>query len=194
MRITRLTVLLLILVAAPHCFAQSKSAAQRTWLPFFKAFHRAVAKRERETLRKMLPPDFLWSSGHHRRVSEDAAFDYWDERSGRGWKAFNRILSQGTVTMARWWNNGNPPERPSRVAPAGANRRSNIDRDRITGTPSLNFELMVVGIASYLRNAAINASPLSNTRWERTRRERASLLSWVGDPLKRNRELEETCR
>jgi hypothetical protein len=64
----------------------------------------------------------------------------------------------------------------------------------LPGTPSLNFELMVVGIASYLRNAAINASPLSNTRWERTRRERASLLSWLGDPLKRNRELEETCR
>ena len=117
MKITRFTLLLLILVAPSNCFAQRESAAQQSWMPFFKTFRQAVARRDRATLRKMLPPDFHWSSGHHRRVSEEAVFGYWDQRNGSGWKAFNRILSQGTVVMARWWNNGQPPERPSRVAP-----------------------------------------------------------------------------
>jgi len=131
MKITRFTVLLLIVVAPANCIAQSKRAAQRAWAPFFKTFRQAVAQRDRETLRNMLPPDSRWSSGHHRRMSQETFFDYWDERNGRGWRAFNRILSQGALPMARWWNNGKLPKRSSRVALAAANQRSNIDRDRI---------------------------------------------------------------
>jgi hypothetical protein len=80
----------------------------------------------------MLPADFHFSSGHHKRNSSDAFFDYWDEQNGRGWKAFKAVLARGTLPMALWWNNGKPPERPSRVAPPAANRRSNIDRNNVS--------------------------------------------------------------
>jgi len=131
MRISRLALLFLIL-AMPAYPAQGNPAAQRAWRAFFKAFRNAVEKRDREALRKMLPPDFHFSSGHHRRQLSDAVFEYWDEQNGRGWVAFKRALALGTVPMARWWNNGEKPKRSSRVAPPSVNRRINIDRDRIT--------------------------------------------------------------
>lgn len=131
MKFARFTFFFLLLLAPPYCLAQGNRAAERAWKPFFKAFRLAVEKRDRETLRKMLLPDFHFSSGHHRRQSTDAAFKYWDEQNGRGWKAFKKILSQGTVPMARWWNNGKKLERPSRVAPPAVNRRTNIDHERV---------------------------------------------------------------
>jgi hypothetical protein len=91
----------------------------------------AVKKRDRAALRKMLAPDLLFTLGHHRSDRLDEAFKFWDAHNGRGWKAFNRILAQGAVPQARWWNNGENPKRPSRVAPAAANGRINIDRGRI---------------------------------------------------------------
>ena len=130
MKIRWLTFLFLVLFAPLDCLASKRSVeAQRAWKPFFTTFRRAVEKRDRETLRKMLPPDFHFSSGHHKRLSSDAVFEYWDKQNGRGWVAFKRILALGTVPMARWWHEGKEPKRPSRVAPPAANRRSNIDSD-----------------------------------------------------------------
>lgn len=130
--IWRLTFLILFLLAPSYCLAQDSTAARRSWQPFFKQFRRAVERRDRETLRGMLSPDFHYSSGHHRRQLNDAVFEYWDEQNGRGWKAFKKILALGTVPMARWWNNGNQPGRPSRVTPPAANRRINIKSDQIS--------------------------------------------------------------
>jgi hypothetical protein len=79
----------------------------------------------------MLALDLLYSPGHHRADRQDDAFKFWDADNGRGWKAFDRILSQGTVPLSPWWNKGHKPSRPSRVAPAAANRRLNIDHSRI---------------------------------------------------------------
>src|SRR5260370_18945704 len=117
MKSTRLALLFLILIAPPSALAQGSAAAQLAWQPFFKAFRHAVERRDREALRKMLPADFHFSSGHHRRQSSDAVFEYWDEQNGRGWTAFKRTLALGTIPMARWWNNGRKPVPPSRVAP-----------------------------------------------------------------------------
>jgi hypothetical protein len=109
--------------------ATLNSAANRAWPAFFSRFRSAIHKRDRKALRQMLSPDLHYSSGHHPTNNLDEAFKYWDESDG--WRGFDRILSQGTVPLGRWWNNGSLPERPSRVAPAAANRRINIDRERI---------------------------------------------------------------
>jgi len=130
--------ILISMLAAPQATSgmrqptPAKSVADRAWPAFFGAFRSAVRARDRENLRKMLAADLLFSLGHHRADHLEEAFKYWDSNNGRGWKAFNRILSQGAAPQALWWNNGAKPIRPSRVAPAAANLRSNIDRDRIT--------------------------------------------------------------
>ena len=111
--------------------SQVIAVAERAWPSFFAAFRVAVKKRDRAALRKMLASDLLYRLGHHRGDHLDEAFKFWDADNGGGWKAFNRILSQGAVLQSRWWHNGENPKRPSRVAPAAANKRINIDRGRI---------------------------------------------------------------
>ena len=115
--------------------ARVEASAEKAWPSFFAAFRAAVKNRDRAALREMMVPGFLYSLGGGADCcdgdSRDEAFKFWDADNGRGWKAFNRTLAQGAVPQARWWNNGNHPERPSRVAPAAANRRVNIDRGRI---------------------------------------------------------------
>jgi hypothetical protein len=111
--------------------ARLSAAAEKSWPAFFATFRLAVRKRDRIALRKMLAPDLLFSLGHHGSDHLDEAFKFWDADNGRGWKAFNRILAKGAVPKARWWHNGEKPERPSRIAPAAANLRVNVDRGRI---------------------------------------------------------------
>ncbi len=141
MRYAKIFILMLALLLPQATYAQTRKpktsvsqiniAADRAWWPFFAKFRFAVNRRDREALKKMMIPSFHYSSGHHGADFRDSAFRYWDGQNGRGWKAFRKILSQGTVPMARWWNNGNDPDRPSRVAPAAANRRVNINRGHI---------------------------------------------------------------
>lgn len=119
---------------APRGVSQKRSTineANKAWPAFFKKFRLAVRAKNRTTLRPMLAPGLLFSLGHHSSDRRDDAFKFWDEDGGKGWKAFNRILNQGTVPLAPWWNNGHKPSRPSRVAPAAANRRNRIDRERV---------------------------------------------------------------
>jgi hypothetical protein len=110
---------------------QINAVAKQAWQPFFVAFRAAVKRRDRVALRKMIAPDLLYTLGGHRSDHLDEAFKFWDNFNGRGWKAFDRILAQRTASQARWWNNGENPKRSSRVAPAAANQRINIDRGRI---------------------------------------------------------------
>jgi len=105
--------------------------ADKAWPEFLTKFRSAVRARDRITLRSMLAPDLLFSLGHHKSDHLDDAFKFRDADNGRGWNSFNRILNQGTAPMAPWWNNGRKPSRPSRVSPAAANLRVNIDRQRI---------------------------------------------------------------
>lgn len=120
--------------------AQVKMAAEKAWPSFFAAFRAAVRKRDRIALKKMLASDLLFSLGNHRSDHLDEAFAFWDENNGRGWKAFNRILTQGIAPQALWWNNGEKPKRPSRVAPSTANRRDNINRGRISWYAIFKFQ------------------------------------------------------
>jgi hypothetical protein len=108
-----------------------KSASEKAWPSFFASFRSAVRAKDRKRLRNMLAPDLLFSLGHHRSDHLEEVFKFWDADNGRGWKEFNRILAQGTVPQAAWWNNGSQPARPTRVAPAVANHRINIDRESI---------------------------------------------------------------
>ena len=127
--------LLAALILHQPTYGQHRAAkvnvAARSWPSYFFELRAAVRRRDRDSLRKMLARDLLFSLGHHRSDHLEEAFKYWDANGGRGWKAFNRILNQGSAPQARWWNNGAAPARPSRVAPAAANRRVNIDRERI---------------------------------------------------------------
>ncbi len=111
------------------------AAAECAWKPFFSKFRIAVRKRDRETLKKMMVPGFLYSLGGGADCCDgdnrDEAFQFWDNPNVRGWEAFDRILSEGAVPQAAWWSNGEKKARPSRVAPAAANIRRNIKRDRI---------------------------------------------------------------
>lgn len=109
--------------------ARVEASAERVWPSFFAAFRDAVKKRDRAALQEMMTPDFLYSLGGGGTREE--AFEFWEADNGRGWKAFNRTLAQGAVPQARWWHNGQHPERPARVAPAAANRRANINRGHV---------------------------------------------------------------
>lgn len=113
--------------------AQLEASAERAWPSFFTAFRAAVRGRDRAALKGMMAPDFLFSLGGGDSFGDmrDQAFAFWDAHDGRGWKSLDRTLARGAVPQARWWNHGGLPERPGRVAPAAANRRGNVDRERV---------------------------------------------------------------
>ena len=134
MRVLAIVIIVSVLAVPSFTAGQPKSVskvADKAWPAFFASFRAAVRKRDRKSLRSMLAPDLLFSLGHHRGDHLEEAFEFWDAGNARGWKAFDRILKQGTAPEAAWWNNGAEANRPSRVAPAAANQRSNIDRGRI---------------------------------------------------------------
>ncbi len=126
MKLSRILIVL-ILIVAPNTFAaNNKLAAERAWKPFFTAFRAAVRKRDRVALRKMMSSDFFSSPGNDAGI--DAAFQYWDDPHIRGWQAFNRVLNEGTVPIAAWWDHGTKRKYITRIAPPAANVRRNIDR------------------------------------------------------------------
>ncbi|HVS80353.1 MAG TPA: hypothetical protein VHE60_01305 [Pyrinomonadaceae bacterium] len=126
MKLSRILIVLILLVAPNTFAANNKLAAERAWKPFFTAFRAAVRKRDRVALRKMMSSDFFSSPGNGEGI--DAAFQYWDDPKIRGWHAFNRVLNLGTVPMAAWWNHGAKRKYITRIAPPAANVRRNIDR------------------------------------------------------------------
>jgi hypothetical protein len=132
MKASRITVLLLILLAPHIVTAQKDDAAERAWEPFFNSFRAAVKSRDRKALKKMMTRDFYFSAGggddDHDGDTRDEAFEFWDDKHVRGWEALDRILAQGTVPMASWWDGGRKRKFASRVAPPAANVRRNMKR------------------------------------------------------------------
>ena len=95
-------------------------------------------KRDRVALREMMAPDFFYTIGHHASDQRDAAFGYWDERKGSGWKAFSRVLGKGAVrTIDKGLSNTGELDGPMRVAPPAAGKRSSFRRNLVDWVCSL---------------------------------------------------------
>jgi hypothetical protein len=129
MKLSRITILVLVMLAPRATAAQKDYAAERAWKPFFAAFRVAIKKRDRVALRKMMSSDFFSSGGND--AGRQAAFQFWDDPNVRGWEAFDKVLAQGTVPMAAWWDTGGRRKYFSRVAPPAANIRRNMTRAAI---------------------------------------------------------------
>jgi hypothetical protein len=125
MKLSGILVSLVLLFASNTLAADKRLAAERAWKPFFTTFRSAVKKRDRVALRKMMSADFFSSGGNDS--GPEAAFKFWDDSHVRGWKAFNKVLNQGTVPMAAWWDSGRKRKYISRVCPPAANLRKNIE-------------------------------------------------------------------
>ena len=134
MRASLIIVLMLALLVPPATQAQGGVSAEREWRTFFSAFRAAVKKRDREVLKKMLARDIFFSGGGDDNGdgdTRDEAFQLWDDPHVRGWEAFDKILSQGTVPKAAWWDGGRRRRHVSRVSPPAANIRRNVRREAI---------------------------------------------------------------
>ena len=132
----RLSLTLLLILFVPEALtAQSRVAAERAWRPFLAEFRAAVERRDREALKKLMVPDFYTSGGvgddNRDGDSRDETFEFWGEPGVRGWEAFGRILSQGSVPTAAWRDAGGKRKYVSRIAPPAANVRRNIERESI---------------------------------------------------------------
>jgi hypothetical protein len=126
MKLSRISILILVLFTPHTAFFQKKDAAEGAWKPFFAAFRVAVRKRDRVALREMMSSDFFSSGGND--AGQEAAFQFWDDPSVRGWEALDKVLAQSTVPMAAWWDAGGRRKYISRVAPPAANIRMNMTR------------------------------------------------------------------
>ena len=133
----RLSFILLLIFAAPALPADAatkrKAEADRAWPSFYASFRNAVRRRDRKALRRMLASDIDYSDGagdeNHDGDHRDDAFRDWDERRGRGWKAFEKLLRGGAVPGKGWMGSHNGT--PQRVAPPAINKRVNVVRGRI---------------------------------------------------------------
>jgi hypothetical protein len=132
--------------------AQVKEAAEKAWKPFFIAFREAVKKRDRDALKKMMPPYFTYYMGGRPPDSandaRDQAFNYWDKTSVLGWSAFDRALSRGTapatadLTFSSYGviiTTTSIIPMPTRVAPAAALNESELQSGRIGWWASFEF-------------------------------------------------------
>jgi hypothetical protein len=91
MNLSRIILISLLLFIPQTICAQTNLSAERAWKPFFVAFRAAVKKRDREALRKMMPPDFFSSGGND--AGAEAAFQFWDDPNVRGWEDFTKSSS-----------------------------------------------------------------------------------------------------
>jgi hypothetical protein len=126
----------LLLVLTPQARVSRETvAAKRAWPSFIAEFHRAVKKRDRVSLKKMMLPDFDFSEaggdGDGDGDTRDEAFQFWDETETGAWDAFDKILSRGAVPMSSWWDGGRKRETPGRVSPPATNKRRNITSGHI---------------------------------------------------------------
>jgi hypothetical protein len=127
-RVSVIAVALSLLLLVPGAAAAKKRAdAAREWRPFIAAFRAAVKRRDRESLKRMMSPDFFTTGGGvEGEESRDGAFAFWEGPEVRGWEALERTLAAGTVhyTYMR-----DVRDRTSkRVAPPAANVRREIVR------------------------------------------------------------------
>jgi hypothetical protein len=141
----RLSLILCLLFATPAPRANAaptgaaadratQTAARRAWPSFRASLRDALRRRDREALRRLLASDINYSDGGGDANGDgderDDAFAHWDERGGRGWKAFERLLLGGAVP-----GEGRLASRdgaPQLVAPPAINKRVNVVRGRIS--------------------------------------------------------------
>jgi hypothetical protein len=135
MKAARIIALAIALLVPQLAAAQTNAVAKRAWRPFLSAFRGAIKRRDREALKKMMVREFHFSGGggddNHDGDSRDEAFQFWDEPYTQGWKAFDKVLTRGSVPMAAWWDDGRKRKYISRVTPPAANVRRNIEREAI---------------------------------------------------------------
>lgn len=128
MKLSRVLILIVALLSAHVCVAQTRSRADRAWKPFFAAFRAAVKTRDRQALSKMMTRDFYYlSSGGDENGDQDTrdeAFEYWEATGIGALDALEKILAQGTVVNTAMREPGN--RRLSRIAPRIANNRRAI--------------------------------------------------------------------
>ncbi|MGI9068106.1 MAG: hypothetical protein ACR2HX_17100 [Pyrinomonadaceae bacterium] len=128
MKLSKLSILVLILLVPQLSMAQTPRSAQRAWKPFFAAFKAAVNKRDRDALSKMMTREFYYlSSGgdeNDNNDTRDEAFEYWDNSGVGAWEALDKVLAQGTVANTNMREFGS--RAPSRIAPPIANNRRAI--------------------------------------------------------------------
>lgn len=143
-RIFILLALALVLAANQSLVAQSrgtpgeKARADRAWPSFFKAFQAAVNKRDRAALKKMMVRDFFFSGGsgddNHDADARDDAFKFLDDPQVHGWRAFDKALARGAVSVAPN-PDGEGKKYYARVAPPAARNITNL----ATGPPWIAY-------------------------------------------------------
>jgi len=142
-KLSRITLISLMLFSVGPATAQRSISAGRAWKPFFASFRAALKKRDRESLKKMLTRDFYFSAGggddNGDGDSRDEAFQFCDQPYTQGWRAFDKALVQGSVPIAAWWDQGAKRKYVSRISPPAANIRRNIDGARIAWLAIFEF-------------------------------------------------------
>jgi hypothetical protein len=125
MKLSRALILSLLILVPQLGAAQTRSAAQRAWGPFFTSFRAAVKRRDPDALSKMMSKDFYYlSSGgdeNGNQDSRDEAFEYWKSSGVGAWEALDKVLAQGTVPNTTVREPGSVL--PSRIAPPAANKK-----------------------------------------------------------------------
>lgn len=128
MKLFKVLILVLALLAPQLSFAHNTRASDRAWKPFFAAFRAAVKKRDKQALSKMMSNEFYYlSSGgdeNSNNDTRDEAFDYWDTSGVGAWAALAAILAQGAVVNTAMREPG--ATEPSRISPPSANNQRAI--------------------------------------------------------------------
>ena len=128
MKLSKVSILILVLLVPQLSMAQTTRAAERAWKPFFAKFRAAVKKRDRTALSEMMVREFYYlSSGgdeNDNNDTRDETFEYWDSSGLGAWEALETILSQGAVVNTNMREFGS--RAPSRISPPIANNRRAI--------------------------------------------------------------------
>lgn len=142
MKLSKVLILTLALLAPQVSMAQTTRAAERAWKPFFAAFRAAAKKRDKEALSKMMAREFYFlSSGgdeNDNNDTRDETFEYWDTSGLGAWEALDKVLAQGTVANTNMREFGS--RLPSRIAPPIANSRRAIKARSFTWYAVFEFK------------------------------------------------------
>src|SRR5262249_30993171 len=110
MRPHYLVPILLLFLAPIPSFAQTSAstttAANRSWPSFWRQFTAAINKKDRATLRKMMPKDFYDGGGGS---TPDEWLKFIDENARNGsWRDLQRSVGRGTVIDRDFGKEGIP--------------------------------------------------------------------------------------
>jgi hypothetical protein len=73
--------------------SRTDGAAQQDWVSFWAAFRNAVRRRDRITLRTMMPSRFLWGTNDYE--SQDQVFQDLDKKNGKLWRQLQIAVARG---------------------------------------------------------------------------------------------------